>query len=118
MRHIVALGTLSIPNAGSDSPAIQASGTAGEKPVFDTAEMWFITAPAALTGAVTVQVSYKDVPAGGDWVTLQVNGADVALAVGKGVCIRAAGFRALRVHSAATELAQRDFLVAVQVHHS
>jgi len=116
VRHIVALGTVSIANAGTDSPAVSVS-TTGLRPVFDTAEMWFISAPAALTGAVTVQVSYVESPTT-EWVTLQVNGADVAVAAGKGVVIKAAGFRAFRFHSAATELAQRDFLVAVQVHHS
>jgi hypothetical protein len=72
-----------------------------------------VTAPAALTGVCTVQVSPKY--GSGIWSTLQLAGADVAVAAGKTVNIPSGAFEDMRIHSAGVEAAQRDFLVVFQI---
>ncbi len=96
--------TLSIPNAGTDSPELNLAGDINRGPI-----ILEILAPAALTGVVTVQVS--DV-SGGTFRTLQTGGADVAIAAAKAIVITdlpATGV--LRLHSTLAEAAQRDFRV-------
>jgi hypothetical protein len=65
----------------------------------------------ALTGVCTVQIN-SERDGSGTWATLQSPpGTDVAIAAGKAIMILSVPFGALRIHSAGTELAQRDFSV-------
>lgn len=104
------VGTLTIANGGTDTPGITTLqyGRAG----LGQAKTLTIYAPAALTAAVTVQV----LPRGDStWRTLQQNGADVAVAVGKAVQINSGGWDDLRLHSAGAEGAARDFLIDASI---
>jgi hypothetical protein len=96
--------TISIPNGGTDTPELNLAGDINRGPI-----ILEILAPAALTAAVTVQIS--DV-SGGTFRTLTTGGADVAIAAGKAVVVTdlpATGV--LRLHSAGAEAAQRDFRI-------
>lgn len=105
---------LSVPNAGTDTPALSSMMSKGAaRSTFGNSRNISITAPAALTGACTVQVSPKY--GSGQWATLQVNGADVAVAAGKSVNVPSGAWEDLRIHSAGAEAAQRDFQVVFQV---
>lgn len=101
---VVFLGTISIPNAGTDSPVIDADA-------FGKFEAITIMAPAALTGTVTVQVGTTDAAAP-TFVTLQSPpGTDVAIAAAKAFTISPPCFPQFRMHSSGAEGAQRDFNV-------
>jgi hypothetical protein len=96
--------TLSIPNAGTDSPELNLAGDINRGPIIIE-----ILAPAVVTGTITIQVSNVS---GGTFRTLTTGGADVAIAAAKAVIVTdlpATGV--LRIHSSATEAAQRDFVV-------
>lgn len=94
--------TLSIPNAGTDSPELDL-GASGSKRVITIA----ILAPAAVTGTITVLLC--DV-SGGTFRTLQTGGADITIAATKAVVITAIpATGVLKIHSSAAEAAQRDF---------
>lgn len=100
--------TLSIPNGGTDSNALSSLFSKGNvRSVFGNAAMITLYAPAALTAAVTVQVSSKFGSA--VWRTLQESGVDVAVPAGKAVDVFGAGIEDIRFHSAGAEGAQRDF---------
>lgn len=105
---------LSIPNAGTDSPALSTIMSAGQRKIgLGSGVSIGIACPAALTGTVTIQV----VPTEGSssWVTLQSNGSDIALTASKLVVVDAGAFRDLRIHSSGAEAAQRDFDLTFQV---
>lgn len=105
---------LSIPNAGTDTPAVSTLMSKGAaRSTFGNSRNISVTSPAALTGACTIQVSPKY--ASGIWATLQVNGADVAIAAGKSVSVPTGAYEDIRIHSAGAEAAQRDFQVVFQV---
>lgn len=105
---------LSIPNAGSDTPALSSLISKGNaRSTLGNSESITVFPPAALTGAVTVQISPKY--GSGQWFTLQQNGADVAVAAGKAVVINEVAFEDLRLHSAGVEAAARDFDVVCQI---
>lgn len=102
--------TLSIPNAGTDTPALSTLMSKGAaRSTFGNAARLTVHAPAALTGVVTVQVSSKY--GSGVWKTLQTEtGVDIAIAAGKAVPLALyAGIEDIRIHSAGAEAAQRDF---------
>lgn len=107
--------TLSIPNAGTDTPAISSLMSKGAaRSTFGNAAAIEVHVPAALTGACTVQVSskYKS----GVWRTQQEAGADIALAAGKAVRLPLElGIEDIRIHSAGAEAAQRDFDIVFQI---
>ena len=105
---------LSVPNAGTDTPALSSMMSKGAaRSTFGNSRSISVTAPAALTGACTVQVSPKY--GSGVWATVQQNGADVAVGAGKSVIIPSGAWEDLRIHSAGAEAAQRDFQVVFQV---
>lgn len=102
---VVFLGTISIPNGGTDSPVIDAD-------LYGPFESITIMAPATLTGTVTVQVGTTDAASGATFVTLQSPpGTDVAIAAGKAFSITPPNFPQFRMHSSGAEAAQRDFNV-------
>ena len=106
--------TISIPNAGTDSPALSSIFSAGQLKVASGSCIGLtVSAPAALTGTVTIQT----VPTEGStsWVTLQQNGADIAIAAGKMVPVSVGAFRDLRFHSSGAEGGQRDFALTFQL---
>lgn len=109
---------LSIPAAGADSPALSDVLSKGNtRSTLGNSESITIFPPAALTGAVTVEVSPEY--GSGRWFTLQQDGADVVVAVGKAAVINEVAFEDLRLHSAAAgpgfEAAVRDFDVVCQI---
>lgn len=105
-RHIHRATDLTIPNGTALSNVI--SGNEG-KITFGGSYAISIFGPAVLTGAVTVQVAPVNNPSAGDWVNLSVSGADVTVAALKCIIIANPSFLALRLSSAATELADRVF---------
>lgn len=113
--HNTSKVTLSIPNAGSDSPWLSSILSLGQmKAVLGSVVHMIIYTPAALTNAITVQV----VPTEGDTSgkTLQTSaGTDLTLAAGKAVVVPASAFKDMRIHSAGAEAGQRDFDVVIQV---
>src|SRR5262245_13066519 len=72
---------------------------------------WDVTikAPAVLTG--TVKVDVADSPTG-TFANLQSGGADIGIPAGKATSISPLVARALRLFSASTEAADRDFVVS------
>lgn len=105
---------LTIANGGTDSPALSSLISKGNaRSTLGNSEAITISAPAALTGAVTVQVS----PAygSGNWKTLRQDGADVAVAAGAAVTINEVAFEDIRLHSAGAEAAARDFDIVCQI---
>lgn len=104
--------TLSIPNGGTDSPALSTvvPSIGVLQTILQMVRSWAISAPAALTAAITVQVA--STVGGVDWVTLQYLGTDFGIAAGKqNILPSSGGFKDMRIHSAGAEGAQRDFLV-------
>lgn len=103
-RKFVLLATLSIPNAGTDSPVLVGD-------VYRAFGALCIMAPAALTNGITVQVATTDIAAP-TFATLQSPpGTDIAIAAGKAVVLTAFPFAQFRIHSAGAEGTQRDFQV-------
>jgi hypothetical protein len=80
------------------------------KVALDHAASVTITAPAALTGTVTVEIS----PDGTVWSTLQTAGADVTIVAGKSTALPPFTARDLRLKSGSAEGANRDFFVNIQ----
>lgn len=108
--------TLSIPNAGTDSPATSAQLSKGQsRSTFGNASRITVHAPAALTGVISAQVSSKY--GSGVWRTLQTEaGVDIVIAAGKAVPLNlSAGIEDIRIHSASAEAAQRDFDIFFQI---
>lgn len=101
---VVNLGTLSIPNGGTDSPVLDAD-------VFGKFEAITVMAPATLTGTITVQVGVLDI-VNPTFDTLQSPpGTDVAIAASKAFTISPPCFPQFRLHSSGAEAAQRDFQI-------
>lgn|SRR6266853_2664540 len=111
-RHLHRTIDLTIANGGTDSNIVV--GTDG-RVGFGSSHGITIWAPAALTGVITVLVSYLLTPTV-EFDTLQLTpGTDVTIAAGKAVVIPHPGFYALRLHSASAEGAQRVFQLVSQV---
>lgn len=71
-----------------------------------------VTAPAALTGVVTILIRAE---ASGAWTAIQSPaGADITVAAGKTVVIPAIAAKDLRLNSSLAEGADRDFIVNLQ----
>ena len=106
---------LTIPNAGTDSPALSTLLSAGQlKVLFGSAIGLTITCvSAALTGTVSVQVVATE--GGSTWTTLQQSGAPVTIGALTTVPIFTGAFRDLRIHSGSAEGANRDFDITVQI---
>lgn len=100
--HSIRVGSLTIPAAGTDSPALSSD---------DIRDSDFLTifAPATLPEAVNVQVSWLKVPAAGDWRDLRRNAADVTIAAGDAETIDGVSFNALRLHAGGAVAADRAF---------
>lgn len=114
MRSTEGPWTLSIPNGGTDSPALSSLLSSGAMALLVAgARRLNVLAPAALTAAVTVQGT--NTVGGSDWSTMQDRGADVAVGAGKLAACDFEGIKDIRIHSAGAEAAQRDFIVTVQV---
>ena len=114
--HIAGPYTLSIPNAGTDSPALRTILSAGQlKVIFGTCTVFIVTClAAALTAGVTVSV--LPVEGGSTWTTLQnPSNSDVTIGALKSVPFPYSGFRDLRIHSSSAEAAQRDFNLTFQL---
>lgn len=107
--------TLTIPNGGTDSPALSTiqgvTGTGIMNTLTALLRRFAIKAPAALTNACTVQVASSI--GGADWVTLQNDSVDFALTAAKENTSDTAGWKDIRIHSAGAEGAARDFLLSV-----
>lgn len=115
MSH-TAQRTLSIPNAGTDSPRLSDLWSKGQvRSTIGATSDLSIHAPAALTGVCTIQVAPKYADALANFKTLQQNGADVALPAGKVTNINLGAFGDIRIHSAGAEAAQRDFDLVFQI---
>jgi hypothetical protein len=110
------VGTLTIPSGQTTSQQLSVGRSHGEMktllgPDFDMA----IFAPAALTGAVHVEVSpEKDATAGSFVTMVDGTGADVVIPAGKAMNLPAATFRDLRLVSASAEAADRVFTLYQQ----
>lgn len=113
--HNVGPITLSIASSGTDSPALSAQLSAGQRKVlFGSSVQFVVAAPAALTGAITIQVLMEE--SGSSWKTLQApDETDITVAADKALVVNAGAFRDLRIHSSASEAAQRDFKLTFQV---
>lgn len=105
---------LSIPNGGTDTPALSSLISKGNaRSTLGNTSMLTVYVPAALTAACTIQVDPQY--GSGRWKTLQENGADIALAAGKAVDIFGVAAEDIRIHSAGAEGAQRDFDLVLQI---
>lgn len=105
--------TLSIPNAGSDSDTLDLTGSSSGSGAAGILGRRLISllviTPAALTAAVTLQVSLDG---GSTFEDFCVNGATpLALAAGKATMIPEIVGCMIKFHSAGVEGAQRDFKV-------
>lgn len=89
---------LTIPSGGSNTNAIQ---------VPPHILGLILIAPEALTGVVTVAISLDE---GSSFQTLQEGGADLAIGAGEAIIISPFGADEVRLESAGTEGADRDFL--------
>jgi len=98
MRNQVNLGYLRIASGQTTSAAL----TRDRIRFLDS---FNIFGPSALTGTVTVEVSYD----GTNYTTHQSAGADIEVGPGKSVTIMTGGFEGLRLKSSSSEGANRDF---------
>lgn len=113
-RHRELLGTLTIPNGGTDTPALSSLLSASQLRVLGGSIVSLeVTGPAALTAACTVQT----VPVAGSttWNAIIVEGATPALAAVTTVSIEVPAFADLRIHSAGAEGAARAFILVAQL---
>ena len=72
-----------------------------------------ISAPAALTGTVTVEVAPDDEAPAGDFRQLSVAGADLTIAAGDSVLVPCGSCRDLRLVSSSAEAAARAFVITL-----
>ncbi len=100
-HRAVDLGTLTIPNGGTETESMDFSGWRGG------AKSVGIAAPATLTGSVIVQVSEDDVT----WYNKQHDGADIAVASGDHVTVPVMDFQYMRLFSNGAEGAERVFVI-------
>jgi len=116
-RHLHNVGTISIANAGTDSPDF---GTIkGAQSVLGSIASMIIFAPATLPETINLQCCPIDAPgaAPNDRKILQWQpGTDLVIAAGRAVNVPlVAGFRSFRLHATGAVAAQRDFVVVFQV---
>lgn len=106
---------MSIPNGGTDTPALSSQLSAGVlKTLLGHTVQIVVNTPSALTAAVTMQVVATE--GGSTWVPIQSPaGTDIPFAANKAVIVNAGAFRDLRMHSAGAEAAQRDFDLTFQL---
>ena len=100
--HYANLGTITIASGASGA------STAISK-YLDDAKTVSVWAPAAVTGTITLQVSFDG---GTTYADLTSGGSDVTLAAANMVTITDPGFNALRVSSGSTETDTRTWTVA------
>ena len=114
--HVAGPYRLSIPSAGTDSPALSSILSAGQlKVIFGGCTSFTIhSLAAAFTGTITVQVVSTE-GAAFPGQTLQSNGADITLVATKATPFFYSGFRDLRIHSSGAEAGQRDFDLLFQI---
>lgn len=108
------VGSLTIANGGSTSGLLSSVLSEGQMKVLGSAAALSIKGPAALTGAVTVEVA-QEYP-GTSWTKLQRAGSDVAIGAADTVDIENPMFRDLRLVSAGTEGAERVFGLMAKLH--
>ena len=99
--HFADLGTLTIASGATGA------STAITK-YLDDAKTVSVYAPSALTGTITVQISFD----GTTYGDLTSGGSDVTIAAGNVLVITDPGFLGLRVSSGGTEAAARTFTVS------
>lgn len=106
--------TLTIPSAGTDSPALSTLMSKGalRSTVGNSSDME-VYGPTALTGVVTIQISAKY--GSGVWTTLQKDGSDLTVTAAKSFQCPIGAFEDLRFHSASSEGADRAIQVVLQV---
>ena len=109
-RHLTIIGTLTIASGESESGWLTF-----KKVGFGQATDMILYGPAALTNTVTVEVSHKEVPSGGDARELSVQGAPLTVAAGAAEIIPSSAFASLRVNSSGNEGAARVFTLMAQV---
>lgn len=103
------IGTLTIASAGSTSGLLSDLLSKGQMKVLGSMVELAIYAPAALTGAITVEIA-PEYP-GVTWRTLQQDGSDVVPTAGDVALVRSPAFMDLRIQSAGVEAADRDFVL-------
>jgi hypothetical protein len=106
---------LTIPNGGASSPALSSVWSKGQvRSTLGNTESMTVYGPAALTGAVKIEVAPKY--GGGVWKTLSKGGADVTIAAAKATTIEfPGGIQDMRFTSAGAEGAARDIEVLFNV---
>lgn len=107
-RHTGVLATLTIANGAQVSS--EYNSIAGLGSLVSVA----VYAPAALTGAVTLQVSWLESPSASDWRNATYVTTAITVAAGAAVIVPAVGFRSIRLSSGSAEGAQRDFVIVGQ----
>lgn len=110
--HLSKIGTLQIASGAANSAKLSTLLSAGQMKVLGTARSITIHAPAALTGAVKVGVSYDG---GTTFTELNEDGTDVSVPAGDARVIFSVGWDDLRLQSAANEAANRDFVLFAQL---
>lgn len=115
-RHPYRFTDLTIPSGQTDSNVLSLSQ---DKVGIGMGIGMTIYTPAAYTAAITVQLSPVDNPSAGDWKTLQyVPGTDLTLVALKAVFISSGalfGAKAMRIHSAGAEGADRTHQLFTQI---
>lgn len=101
-RHVYNIPSITIGSGNNNSDAVNAD------PHYQKARGLVIEAPDALTGTVTVAVSFDG---GSSFSKLQSSGSDVAVGAGDAVVIDFQGWDALRVESTSAEGADRTFVL-------
>lgn len=96
----IGLGTLTVASGQTDSAALEFR----KKPLRGIT----VFAPAALTGTVNIQVSGD---AGSTWNDLYSGGIVVEVPAGSAVAVDFVGWDQLRIHSDASEGADRAFVI-------
>jgi|SRR3972149_4715966 len=99
--HFAHLGSIVISSGGTESTALTA--------YLDDAQTLTITAPAALTGTVGLEIS---VDGGSTYTDLTSGGTDVTIAAANAVIVTDPGFNGFRVVSGSTETDTRTFQVS------
>jgi hypothetical protein len=105
VQHI---GTLVVPNAGTDSNVLDTDSLGRCDSIS------IICAEAALTGVCSVEIGYDK--AGSGFATLNSPpGTPTVIAADTAIILASAAFPSLRIHSASAEAAARTFYVWGQV---
>lgn len=118
MLHNADLGTLTILSGAANSGNFDPLGIGSEgvrKVAAGSLADLIIYAPATLTNTCNIQVAPNESPAAGDWKDLYIAGNLVTVPAGGATSIPCAAFRAIRVHSAGNEGADRVFTLVGQL---